>query len=192
MDDLRAYLMYGTVKPTDAVWDEAAQIWLSLQDLLSPADSPRQDPPPAPKGWMNLLTRAAALLTATPQSKANTIPRRVVRYRDYHKVPPNQRAGRVLGHLIVGALFFPPWLWASCATLFSERLFRNTTDEQGYLRLLSSRFEILGALLLVLNTLAIAAGLWFFTTAIWPQIVSLLHSMLTAAQDLLGEVRRTD
>ena len=191
MDDLRAYLMYGTVKPSDAVWDEEQQVWLSLQDVLGGAATSSPDPQPTASGWKGLLKTLAALLTATPRRKATAIPRRVVRYRDYDKVPPHQRAGRVLGHLVAGALIFPPWLWASCATLFSERVFRRKTDEQGYLKLLSSRFEILGAVLLVLNTLAIAAGLWFFTTAIWPQIVSLLHSMLTAAQDLLGEVRGT-
>ena len=101
MEDLRAYLTYGTIKPSDAVWDEAHQIWLSLQDLLSPAESPTQDAPPSPKGWMSLLKSAASLVTATPRSKATAIPRRIVRYRNYHKVPPHQRAGRVLSRWLM-------------------------------------------------------------------------------------------
>ena len=189
MDDLRAYLTYGTIKPSDAVWDEAQQIWLSLQDLLCLGESTNADVLPQPKGWLNLLKSAAALLTSTPQSKATAIPRRIVRYRDYHRVPPRQRAGRVLSRLLLGTLLYPPWLWAACTTLFSERIFRRKTDEHGYLTLLSPRFEILGAVLLVLNTLAIAAGLWFFSTAIWPAITNLVHSALTAAKDLLAEIK---
>ena len=108
-----------------------------------------------------------------------------MRYRDYERVPVEQRSGKVLQWLVVGFLIFPPLLWRAAHAIFSERIFRRAADEHGYLICWPRWVEVLTTILIVINGI-----LWLSLIAIaWTQASPLVRDMLDAFGDGMHSVK---
>lgn len=192
LDDIRCYLSYGSLAATDLVWDQESDEWLPAQQVVNPQfdeDGLGYEFMAEPS-WKERLASLKRGFTGLWQkldgtSKANGL-RRVVRYRDYSRVPERERASRVLADMFWGTLFFPPRLWSACSTLFTKRVFRNATNDQGYLKELPRIFEPVGAVLIVVNALAWALLFhWAWTVAV-PTGMQLAEAVRGAFQEHFG------
>jgi hypothetical protein len=161
--EIASYVAYGSLAATDLVWDQAADSWLAVKELLTEE-------------------RVGSDESGVPRA-ANTGPRRVVRYRDYHKVPHGERAGELLTDMLWGMLFFPPWLWRAAATLFSTRVFRRAKDAEGYLRQLPRALETVAAVMILLNALAWVLMLHW----VWQSAMPTLHQLAEVVQGAFRE-----
>ena len=115
--------------------------------------------------------------------------RRTARYRDYERVPEEQRGGRVLAKMIWGFLCFPPLLWKAAIAIYQGRISRKDKDENGYLLTWSRRPEITVSVMLVINFLAWWWGiLWVCDhgTPIARELVALTKTGLSDLQDWLS------
>jgi hypothetical protein len=192
LDEIRSYLSYGSLAATDLVWDQDADQWLPAQQVVNPSgeEGPLGYEFMAEESWKERLAGLGKGLVGLWQrlngaGKPNA-PRRVVRYRDYNRVPQRERASTVLADMFWGTLFFPPRLWAACSTLFTKRVFRNATNDQGYLKELPRFFEALGAVLIVVNALAWALLFhWAWTVAV-PTTMQLVEAVKGAFQEHFG------
>lgn len=167
--DLRSYASYGSISLADPIWVVDTEEWLSAEQILIPRpidDHASTDEPGWKQRWVSLTKKLG--VHDKQSSDAPAVRRRTVRYRDYERVPVKQRAGVVLRRMVLGTLFYPPWLWSASATLFSQWVFRRKTDEHGYLKVLHPNWEVLATLLLVINAvLLVVLALWVVTDA-WP------------------------
>lgn len=133
LDDLLSYVAYGSVQPEDLVrrdgdseWSPLSQLE-ELRSLDDPSGTRRQD-----------ITQR----------------RRVVRYREYERVPEMFRSGVVLRRLILGFLFYPPSLWHGAGAIFHDRIYSREKDAGGFLLHWPRWVSSLAAAMLVINTLA--------------------------------------
>lgn len=166
LDDLRSFLAYGSISQGDLVMRDGEQQWhpvASLQEMAAAEDA----------------------LEARQRSATGLLPRRrTVRYRDYERVPLEQRAGKVLTWLVLGFLIFPPMLWRAAHAVFSERVFRRRTDENGYLTCWPRWVEALTTVLIVINGIA-----WLSLIAMaWSQAGPLVRDMMGAFGEGLNSV----
>ncbi|MFC5453980.1 DUF4339 domain-containing protein [Prosthecobacter fluviatilis] len=138
-DDLRNFLAYGSIRDSDLVKREDEEQWHPVSSLLELHA----------EGQI-----VADGLTVRP------IRRRVARYRDYNRVPYDQRGGTVLRRMILGFLFFPPMLWWAAVSLYTDHIFRQKKDENGYLVVWGRWVEVLVTLMIILN----AVGWWLIIT----------------------------
>lgn len=167
LDDLRNFLAYGSISQGDLVMRDGEQQWhpvASLQEIAAPEDAPE----------------------ARERSATGLLPRRrTVRYREYERVPLNQRAGKVLAWLTLGFLIFPPLLWRAAHAIFSTRIFRRRTDENGYLICWPRWVEVLTTVLIVINGIA-----WLSLIAIaWSHAGPLVRDMMGAFGEGLNSVK---
>lgn len=166
LDDLRNFLAYGSISHGDLVMRDGEQQWhpiASLQEMAAD-DAPES----REKNSSGLLPR-----------------RRTVRYRDYERVPLDQRAGQVLMWLAVGFVIFPPLLWRAAHAIFSARIFCRKTDEHGYLTCWPRWVEVLTTVLIVINGIA-----WLSLIALaWSKAGPLVREMMGAFGEGMNSVR---
>lgn len=157
LDDLYGYIAYGSVKDSDLVRRSDASEWMPLHQL---------------EELQGQQAQAATTHNITSR-------RRVARYRDYERVPHDQRAGLVMRRLIIGFLFFPPYLWQAALAIFQDRIYTQRKDAAGYLLAWPKGVQPLITLLLAANSL-----LWLFLLAWgWQEASPLLKELA----DSLGE-----
>jgi GYF domain 2 len=171
LEELRSYLAYGSMQLGDMVCRVGSTQWQQVHTL------PELRPPePDPEifenvpSWLQWLRPVLNYFVKnnTTQGNLNLAPRRrVVRYRDYSKVPEAHRSGATASKLFWGFLFFPPRLWSASATVFSQRVYRNSADANGYLKTWPRWVEMLCAVMITVNALAwMLAIYWLVDTAI--------------------------
>lgn len=142
LDDLLSYVAYGSVQPDDLVRRDGDSDWSPLGELEE--------------------LRALDDGTGTKRQDI-TKRRRVVRYREYERVPETFRSGVVLRRLIVGFLIYPPSLWKGAGAIFHDRIYGPRKDEGGFLLHWPQWVSSVAAALLVINTLAWCVALgWIF------------------------------
>lgn len=133
LDDLRNFLAYGSIQHGDLVMRDGEKQWHPVASLIEIAMAGEKDAPEE-KGALGFLPR-----------------RRTVRYRDYDRVPRDQRGGVVLRWLVLGFLIFPPLLWRAAVSIYSHPVFSSQADENGYLRVWPRWPEMAVTLMIVLN-----------------------------------------
>jgi hypothetical protein len=167
LDDLRNFLAYGSISHGDLVMRDGEQQWQPVASLWEMAD--REDGPEA---------RERGVSGPMPR-------RRTVRYRDYDRVPKEQRAGNVLMWLSLGFLIFPPLLWRAAHAIFSERIFSRKADENGYLACWPRWVEALTTVLIVINGIA-----WLSLIAMaWNHAAPVIREMMGAFGEGLNSVK---
>jgi hypothetical protein len=174
-EELASYLNYGSLKPEDLVWDQEADEWLPVQEVVSPAPPVEEEQEPL-TGWRLFLAKGQKWLQGWLERKegGSQPRRRAVRFRDFFRVPEDQRAGNVLKKLVLGTLVFPfytPRLWSAAATLFSKRVYRDKKNDEGYLIELPIAFEGIATALIVINALAWMISIHWCTSVAWPVMV---------------------
>ena len=167
LDDLRNFLAYGSISQGDLVMRDGEHHWhpvASLQEIAVAEDVPEA----RERGTSGLMPR-----------------RRTVRYRDYERVPLEQRSGKVLAWLVLGFLIFPPMLWRAAHAIFSGRIFCRRTDENGYLTCWPRWVEVLTTVLIVINGIA-----WLSLIAMaWSHAGPLVREMVGAFGEGLNSVK---
>lgn len=161
LDDLRSYLAYGSVRDSDLTMRAGEQVWMPLRQL-----------------------EELQLDQGTESLQEITRRRRVVRYREYEKVPLKQRGGWVLQEMLLGFLFFPPKLWRASASVFQERIYRRSADQEGFLRHWPSWVETVVQVMLIVNAAVWLLMLWLLTSNAMPIIRELVGLMKTGIADL--------
>lgn len=144
-DDLRNFLAYGSIRDSDLVKRGDEEQWRPVSTLLE----------------LHAQGQIVADgLTVRPAR------RRVARYRDYNRVPYNQRGGAVLRRMILGFLFLPPLLWLAAVALYSDHIFCQKKDENGYLVVWGRWVEALVTGMIIVNVIAwwiaITYAYWLF------------------------------
>jgi hypothetical protein len=142
LDDLRNFLAYGSIAQGDLVMRDGEQQWRPVASLMEIAVAD-ENAASLEKGGLSFLPR-----------------RRTVRYRDYERVPKDQRGSVMLGWIILGFLIFPPLLWRGAVSIYSHPIFSPKADGHGYLRVWPRWPEVTVTLMIVLNGI-----LWW---ALWP------------------------
>lgn len=161
LDDLRSYLAYGSVRDSDLTMRAGEEVWMPLRQLEE----------------LQLDQSADSLQEITRR-------RRVVRYREYEKVPVKQRSGWVLQEMLLGFFFFPPKLWRVSATVFQERIFRRSVDQEGFLTYWPKWVETVMQILLIVNAAVWLLLLWLLTSNAMPIVRELVGLMKTGISDL--------
>ena len=133
LDDLRNFLAYGSIAHGDLVMRDGEQQWRPVASLMEIAVAD-ESAAPSERGGLSFLPR-----------------RRTVRYRDYDRVPKDQRSGVVLGWLVFGFLIFPPLLWRGAVSIYSHSIFSSKADDNGYLGVWPRWPEVAVTLMIVLN-----------------------------------------
>jgi hypothetical protein len=159
LDELRTYISYGSMQPNDMVspagraeWSPAAKVLASIPE---PDERGSADSDPWLARLLYVLRRTAQQFKGRSADSAPPLEmrHRVVRFREWEKVPLRARGTNVIWRMIGGFLCNPPQLWAACAQVFSGRVFRRSTDEEGYLKTWSRNMESFCAALIVLHTM---------------------------------------
>lgn len=110
--------------------------------------------------------------------------RRVARYRQYDRVPPNLRADVVLKRVISG-IFFPPHLWKAAASVFQDRVYTWKPDAKGFLTYWPRWVEIPMAILLVASSL-----LWLYAFSwVWAEAYPLAQKIAAIFSTGLGDLQ---
>lgn len=169
LDDLYSYIAYGSVSDNDLVRRDGDTEWTplnQLEELELDTDNPTTS--------RDIATSRSAV----------TKRRRVARYRQYDRVPPNLRADVVIRRLISGFLF-PPHLWKAAAAVFQDRVYSWKTDSKGFLTYWPRWVEILMALLLVAHSL-----LWVFLIGwLWNEASPIAHKMAAILSTGLNDLQ---
>jgi hypothetical protein len=76
-----------------------------------------------------------------------------------------------------GTLIFPPRLWSACSVLYTQRVFRDAKDDNGYLKELPRGFEAVGTVLVVANAIAWVWAIHWVGTVAWPLGVQLYDAV---------------
>lgn len=134
LDDLRNFLAYGSIQKGDLVMRDGEGQWRPVATLME-------------------IAADGSLAEGEEVLPNAAIRRRTIRYRDYDRVPIDQRAGRVLKWGILGFLFFPPLLWRAAVSIYSHRIFRSATNEDGYLKIWPRRMDVPVTLLIMVNAI---------------------------------------
>lgn len=164
-DDLRNFLAYGSIRDSDLVKREDEEQWRPVSSLME----------------LQLEGQVVADgLTVLPTR------RRVARYRDYDRVPFNQRGGTVLRRLVMGFFFFPPMLWMAAVALYTDHIFRHKKDENGYLIVWGRWVEVLATVLIILNAVMWWVLLSYASWILGPGLAELAKGMGEAADVIKG------
>jgi hypothetical protein len=157
LEELKTYLAYGSLKPTELVGVAGSGDWQPVSELLAPKEPEYVEE--ADGWWARVRLWWAKRFQTTDIMDADLIQkrRRSVRYRDWDNVPARVRSGKVFWWLLSGFLFFPPRLWAACSIVFTQRIVRNHADANGYLKSWPAGVEVVCTLLIIINALA-----WWF------------------------------
>lgn len=169
-DDLRNFLAYGSIRESDLVKREDEEQWRPVSTLLE------------------LHSEGQVLadgLTVKP------VRRRVARYRDYDRVPYNQRGGPVLSRMIFGFLILPPLLWWAAVSLYSDHIFRKKKDENGYLKIWGRWMEVLVTLMIITNAVAWWAGVTYASWIVGPGLQELSKATGEVMEVIKGLFRDT-
>jgi hypothetical protein len=167
LDDLRSYLAYGSVRDCDLTMRAGEQVWMPLRQL-----------------------EELQLDQGTESLQEITRRRRIVRYREYEKVPLKQQSGWAIQELLLGFLFFPPKLWRASAIVFQERIFRRKADEEGFLTYWPRWVETVVQIMLIVNAVVWVLMLWLVTSHAMPivrELVGLLKTGIADLQSSLGQ-----
>lgn len=195
LDELRTYLAYGSVKPDELVAEAGTDHWQTVQSMFITStletDASLDDAPTNPWAWLRQRWQQRAnSLEQNDLLAALKIRRRVIRYRDWEKVPHAVRSTEVIQQMIVGFCVFPPSLWLACARVLSSRIIRPTTDNDGYLKSWPAAMQTVCTLLIVANTLAWLWGgymLWHeYGTFVKEAMAAFMDSITQFVQDELG------
>lgn len=155
-DDLRNFLAYGSIRDSDLVKRVDEEQWRPVSTLLE----------------LHAEGQVAADgLTVKP------VRRRVARYRDYNRVPYNQRGGAVLRRMILGVLFLPPFLWWAAVSLYSDHIFRRKKDENGYLLVWGRWVEALVTILIIVNAVLWWVAITYASWILGPGLHELMKGM---------------
>jgi len=169
-DDLRNFLAYGSIRDNDLVKLHGEEQWRPVSSLSE----------------LHLAGQVLADgLTHKP------VRRRVARYRDYNRVPYDQRGSVVLRRIIVGFLFMPPLLWWAAVSVYSDHVFSTRKDENGYLNVWGRWVELLMTGMIIVNTLAWWAGISYASWIIGPGVSELARTAGEAAgviKGLMGDI----
>lgn len=170
LDELRTYLAYGSVKPDELVAEAGTDYWQPARQIFaapaSESDELPEEPPTNPWAWLRQRWQQRNKPGAVDELKAALkTRRRVIRYRDWDKVPLSMRSTQVLQQMIIGFCFFPPSLWLACGRVFSTRIIRPAADEDGYLKSWPTAMQSVCTVLIVLNAVAWTWG----TYTLWQQ-----------------------
>lgn len=167
--EVRSYLAYGSMKPDDLVRREGETEWLPAKSVLEFSDF---DPD-------TQITRA--LLTGDKPKP----PPRILRYRDYDRVPEERRAGRVLWRLFTGLIFRPLTLWRTASVVFTANIYRRAKDPNGFHRIWPRWVEGVVATLVITHALAWASF------AFWaaPRARSLAQVVVEQVQQAMTDVK---
>jgi len=169
-DDLRNFLAYGSIRDSDLVKREDEEQWRPVSSLLELHA----------EGQI-----VADGLTVRP------IRRRVARYRDYNRVPYNQRGGAVLRRMILGFLFLPPLLWWAAVALYSDHIFRQKKDENGYLLVWGRWVEVLVTGMIIVNAVAWWMAITYASWILGPGLAELMKGMGEAVDVVKGLLNDT-
>ncbi|MGV3660232.1 MAG: DUF4339 domain-containing protein [Prosthecobacter sp.] len=164
-DDLRNFLAYGSIRDSDLVKRDDEEQWRPVSSLLE-------------------LHVAGQILADGLTVKP--VRRRVARYRDYNRVPYDQRGGVVLRRMIFGFLFLPPLLWWAAVSLYSDHIFRRKKDENGYLKIWGRWVEVLITIMIIVNALAWWMGISYASWIIGPGIRELSNTAGEAVEVIKG------
>ena len=164
-DDLRNFLAYGSIRDSDLVKREDEEQWRPVSTLLE--------------------LHAEGMIVADGLTVLPTR-RRVARYRDYNRVPYNQRGGAVLRRMVLGFFFFPPLLWLAAVALYSDHIFRQKKDENGYLLVWGRWVEVLVTLMIIVNALAWWIAIAYACRLLGPGIAELMKGMGEASDVVKG------
>lgn len=168
LDDLRNFLAYGSIQKGDLVMRDGEEQWRPVATLMEiAADGSSAE-------GEEVLPNAA-------------IRRRTIRYRDYDRVPIDQRAGSVLKWGILGFLFFPPLLWRAAVSIYSHRIFRSATNEDGYLKIWPRRADVPVTLLIMINAIVWWVAVTWVTNLSGPVVRDFLDA-LRAGMKSFGEI----
>lgn len=167
-DDLRNFLAYGSIRDSDLVKRDDEEQWRPVSSLLE-------------------LHVAGEILADGLTVKP--LRRRVARYRDYNRVPNDQRGGVVLRRMILGTLFMPPLLWWAAVSLYSDHIFSTQKDEHGYLKKWPRWVEVLVTVLIIVNALAWWIALSYASMIIGPAIRELGNTGGQAVDVIKGLMR---
>lgn len=146
-DDLRNFLAYGSIRDSDLVRRDDDEQWRPVSTLLE-------------------LHSTGEVLADGLMVKP--VRRRVARYRDYDRVPYNQRGGVVLRRMFFGFLFLPPMLWWAAVALYSDHIFRQKKDENGYLVVWGRWVEVLVTVMIIINAFAWWMGITYASWILGP------------------------
>lgn len=167
LDDVRSFVVYGSIKESDLIRREGESDWTPVRHLGELA--PKEGEPPT--------------------SRDLGIPRRTARYREYEKVPTRRQAGWVLRRLIFGFLLFPPLLWKGVMAVYQQKIYSRNKNEHGYLLIWPRWVEGAATVLLLVNTVAWSAGIWWVSQRAAPlshDLVAMCSTAMTDLQDWLG------
>jgi hypothetical protein len=164
-DDLRNFLAYGSIRDSDLVRRDDDELWRPVSSLLE--------------------------LHATGKVVADglmvkPLRRRVARYRDYNRVPYEQRGGAVLRRMIFGFLLMPPLLWWAAVSIYSDNIFRSSKDENGYLKIWGRWVEMVVTIMIIVNALAWWAGIIYASWILGPGLAELSKGMGEAMEVIRG------
>jgi hypothetical protein len=164
-DDLRNFLAYGSIRDSDLVKREDEEQWRPVSSLLE--------------------LHAQGLIVADGLT-VRPLRRRVARYRDYNRVPYNQRGGVVLRRMILGFLIFPPLLWLAAVALYSDHIFRLKKDENGYLIVWGRWVEALVTIMIIVNVFAWWLAVSYASWLLGPGLAELMKDMGEAMDVIKG------
>ena len=167
-DDLRNFLAYGSIRDSDLVKRDDEEQWRPVSSLLE-------------------LQMSGEVIVDGLTVKP--LRRRVARYRDYNRVPYNQRGGVVLRRMVLGMLCFPPLLWLAAVAVYSDHIFSAKKDENGYLNVWGRWVEVLVTALIIINALAWWAAISYASWLLGPGLRELFHGMGEAADAVKGMLR---
>ena len=169
-DDLRNLLAYGSIRDSDLVKRDDEEQWRPVSSLLE--------------------LHAEGLVVADGLTMLPTR-RRVARYRDYNRVPYNQRGGTVMRRMILGFLFLPPLLWWAAVALCSDHIFRQKKDENGYLLVWGRWVEVLVTILIIVNVVAWWMAITYACWILGPGVAELMKGMGEAVDVVKGLLNDT-
>jgi uncharacterized protein DUF4339 len=169
-DDLRNFLAYGSIRDSDLVKRGDEEQWRPVSSLLE----------------LHAVGQVVADgLTVLPAR------RRVARYRDYNRVPYNQRGGMVLRRIVFGFLFFPPLLWWAAVALYSDHIFRQKKDENGYLIVWGRWVEVLVTFMIITNAFAWWLAISYASWILGPGLAELTKGMGEVMDVIKGLINDT-
>ncbi len=161
IDDLRAYLAYGSINLSDLIRRDGEKEWLPVASIPEIAQASQDE-----------------------TARDITTRRRVARYRSYEKVPPSQQAGVVLKRLLIGFFFFPPLLWRTAGAVFQDKVFRSSPDKSGFLRTWPRWLEGVITAILIINAVVWGVAILWLLNISTPFLDAVGESLGIAAESL--------
>lgn len=192
VDELKAYLAYGSLRPDELVGAAGTDNWLPVSKVVAP---PVTEVEEEPDNWWEALClwwrRRNTSEDAVSATDLINQRRRAVRYRDWDKVPQGVRSGIVFWRILTGFLFFPPRLWAACSTVFTQRIIRNNADDNGYLKTWPAGVEVICTLLIIVNALAWWLGLQWIVFIGLPVVQQAMAAFSVSFEEMMQTLMKS-